>query len=195
MAFIDLPHSQRTPSELRKQHVFKVIERTVEFEQEREALVSGAVLKAGNPLFLQRTLSCHDLLHDTVAKRMLADEDQMMAGARPGVVPEGKWQDVTPLLRAKRLAQFLDDAVFTVFGRKTLELFAQGLGAQVAEQRSHMLLHDRVAEPHVDPVVIEKEKTIATPILENGIDKLKREPLIAPRIHEKQRRHQTDRGE
>ena len=82
----------------------------------------------------------------------------MMAGASSLIVAEAEWQDVTALLRPE------------FPGVQALELFAQSVRLPFAEEGMHVFLHHGIAQPRIDPVIVEKEDAVAAPTADYGVD-------------------------
>jgi hypothetical protein len=65
-----------------------------QLEQKRVLAVGRAVTEGRHLLIRRGALLGHDLLHDLVAAHVLANENEVVAGASPLIVQEAEGQDV-----------------------------------------------------------------------------------------------------
>jgi hypothetical protein len=54
-----------------------------------------------------------------------------------------------------------------------------------------MLFYAGIVDPCIDPIVIEEEYTIATPIFDDALDNPKREAFVTERIDKRERRDEA----
>src|SRR5215469_6194474 len=106
-----LTHRHGFASELGQKHLLQIVQRPRELEEKRLSTVGRVVFEGRHTLLDGRTFLGHDFLHDLVAKGVLADEDQMMAGTSALAVFESKRKNVLATHFDQSFANLFNDGL------------------------------------------------------------------------------------